>query len=466
MDEFSKHDPVVVIKSDARKPSFLKRLKAPFSKFSSPNKKIASAILTLLLIFGVGAGVYIGQRPTQFRPQATDAGVNLSLQPSTVQTNADEQFVVDVVADTQSNKMSAAHVRITYDPESVVLVNTALDSYLPVVLQQATSPSQANGVVEFVVGSQADSPPQGTGKIATVTFRALKNSGSTQINIDQQTTQVAVVGQSTNKIGTLSNATVNFTTPTQDNQVVMKVAVPPEYAAGQEAIIGDVVPVRVAVGTPNEAANLFVAKISFPKDKLKVVSIDKENSFIVNWTEEFFDNNTGQISLVGGVPTPGHKTNPNDTPPKDTLAHIRFEVIDHGTATIDILGTSEIYSNSTNQNILQKTKNTTLNIQAPAGESPSPSPSAEVSPSPSASPSSSPSPSASAENCNQKGEANNDCLINLKDLSILLTNFSALNSAPAGKEALDFNNDGKINTFDFSAMSDKLFQLGVIRRRS
>jgi hypothetical protein len=48
----------------------------------------------------------------------------------------------------------------------------------------------------------------------------------------------------------------------------------------------------------------------------------------------------------------------------------------------------------------------------------------------------------------------------------MLSNFSATNPVPAGKQLLDFNNDNRINTFDFSRMADKLFELGVIKRRS
>ncbi|MDO8577179.1 MAG: dockerin type I domain-containing protein [Candidatus Daviesbacteria bacterium] len=57
-----------------------------------------------------------------------------------------------------------------------------------------------------------------------------------------------------------------------------------------------------------DPANLFVAKIKFPTDSLKVVEINKRgsNSFVNQWiADPSFDNSSGDISIIGGVNSPG-----------------------------------------------------------------------------------------------------------------------------------------------------------------
>jgi hypothetical protein len=223
--------------------------------------------------------------------------------------------------------------------------------------------------------------------------------------------------------------------------------------------VGQEFAVTVLARSDIENSNLFVSKITFPTDLLEVVNIDDDLSFITSWAEQFYDNQTGQISLVGGVPSPGFKSNNVGS----VMATIHFRAKAPGTALVDLTTASQIFSNSNNQNILQKTQDANIVITG-SGASPSPAVSASPSPSAIASPSVVPSPSV---NClTLKGDGNGDCVVNLTDLSIMLSNFSATNPVPAGKQLLDFNDDNRINTFDFSRMADKLFQLGIIKRRS
>lgn len=66
---------------------------------------------------------------------------------------------------------------------------------------------------------------------------------------------------------------------------------------------------RVDIWTRSDIdpVNLFVAKLKFPTDLLKVVEINRRGaqSFINHWVDSSYDNNTGDISLVGGVNPPG-----------------------------------------------------------------------------------------------------------------------------------------------------------------
>lgn len=696
MDANSPINPIVVVKGTDKKPPFFKRIQAPFSKLSLPNKKIAGVLVAFLLVFGVGLGAFLVQRQTQLRPQASANGVDLSLNPAQVSVSANQEFSLDLTLDAKQASASGVQAKLTFDPSKLQLVNTTLSDYFSVVLSPVSTTQNS---VEFVIGTSTPKP--GVGVLATLTFKALTDGTST-IAFDSGNTIVTVTGVGENQagdltgtevtIGSASNPSAGFShDPTgtlADNlraywkmeetsgnlvDVIGSIALSPietitynqtgkvnkavgttgagkfqctdaicggaaklepasttgisfggwvypkAYATTQTYIVGKAAVnnektgywlmygpsgnVRVEMGnssctndsaigfqtainaplnqwthlmatvtaqnpgivkiykngslaytssasayycdtdgafsiggsnasflsanhnqvvdeigvwarpltaaeitnlynggqgntyqlpsesqTPEtslnltsrspinvgqefavtvlarsdiENSNLFVSKINFPTDLLEVVSIDDDLSFITSWAEQFYDNQTGQISLVGGVPSPGFKSNNVGS----VMATINFKAKAPGTALVDLTTASQIFSNSNNQNIIQKTADASIVI---TGTAVSPSP--NISPSPIASPSASVSPSpvpSPSESCStMKGDGNADCVVNLTDLSIMLSNFSATNPVPAGKQLLDFNDDNRINTFDFSRMADKLFQLGIIKRRS
>src|SRR3989339_2185355 len=70
----------------------------------------------------------------------------------------------------------------------------------------------------------------------------------------------------------------------------------------------EIFPVHIYARSDIEGANLFTARMTFPKDLVEVTEIKKEGSFVTNWVEEYYDNETGEIALSGGVPDPGYKT--------------------------------------------------------------------------------------------------------------------------------------------------------------
>lgn len=168
-------------------------------------------------------------------------------------------------------------------------------------------------------------------------------------------------------------------------------------------------------------ANLFVAKIKFPINLLEVSSIQvangsdpermcaqvitraceeanpqnckdfptpcsvsvgwvtgsgargtDQNGFIRNWVEQTYDNAQGTISLVGGVPNPGYKSDISQE--SKLMATITFRAKAQGEGKIEFDGSSAIYSDSDNLNILSIKRdldiNTGVSVPTPA---PSPS---------------------------------------------------------------------------------------------
>lgn len=234
-----------------------------------------------------------------------------------------------------------------------------------------------------------------------------------------------------------------------------------------ESTVGNQIKVSVLIKSDLDTANLFVAKLKFPSDLLQAERIDLrsestasgfiKNWFISNWVENTIDNNTGSVSLVGGVPNPGFQTQPESS--GSAMADVIFEAIASGQAKITFDDTSAIYRNSDNINILVDKKDITVKI---LGEKPVSSdlvvlPTEEVTASPSLTPTLTltPTPSDPFE-----GDANKDGKTDLADLSFFLTVWGK--SGFEIPEA-DLNKDGVINAFDYSNLIKILKDSGQIQ---
>ncbi len=258
---------------------------------------------------------------------------------------------------------------------------------------------------------------------------------------------------------------------------------------------GEEILVKLYAASDIDEANLFVAKIKFDKDLLEVQKINYDRTFINNWVEQNYDNSGGTISLVGGVPSPGYKTTPGNP---SLMATIIFKAKKIGSTTISFTDESVIYRNSDNQNILQIKVDSTISItekpeevcvqvitpakdpktgeckefptpcDVPEGwvkvdKCEAPPPSCEPRPAclDATPPCLMPEPPGGwcPPSSIKIGDGNKDGKINLVDMSVLLTYFNKTGNLPP----IDMNNDGVINTFDFSLMRKLLLELGVIK---
>lgn len=237
-----------------------------------------------------------------------------------------------------------------------------------------------------------------------------------------------------------------------------------------EATIGGQVRVSVLIKSDLDAANLFVAKLKFPSNLLQAESIDLrsestasgfiKNWFISNWVENTIDNNTGSVSLVGGVPNPGFQTQPESS--GSAMADIIFKSIAPGDAKITFDDTSAIYRNSDNINILVNKKDIIVII---LGEKPVSSDSAmptveeDITTTPSLTPTLSLTPTPTLAGP-LEGDINKDGKTDLTDLSFFLTIWGK-----SGTEApnADLNKDGVINAFDYSKLMQILKNSNLIQ---
>lgn len=126
-----------------------------------------------------------------------------------------------------------------------------------------------------------------------------------------------------------------------------------------------------------EEANLFTAKINFPKDIVEVKEIRMESRF--NEVENFYDNSSGEISIVGGVPTPGLRTEVGGE--SALMAAIIFRAKTIGKGTVSFEDTSAIYSNLNNIDILTIKRPYDISVEGKPSATPVASPTPTATPS-------------------------------------------------------------------------------------
>lgn len=254
------------------------------------------------------------------------------------------------------------------------------------------------------------------------------------------------------------------------NQPPPEVSIPPPppikegaifflQADPNEASLGGQIKVTVFVKSDLDAANLFIAKLKFSNQFLqaKSISLRSESTssgfikdwFISNWVENTIDNNTGSVSLVGGVPNPGFQTQKESS--GSAMADIIFEAKAPGDDVVSFDDTSAVYRNSDNANILVGKTGTTVKITSTL----TPSPTITSTPSVTTSPTPSPTPSGPLE-----GDINQDGKVDLQDLSSLL---SFWNKTGSDIVKADLNKDGRINSFDYARLVKILKDTGLVQ---
>jgi len=73
-----------------------------------------------------------------------------------------------------------------------------------------------------------------------------------------------------------------------------------------QVAVGNIVSVKVVIGTQGKSINNSEGLVLFPSDMLDVISISKTPSIFTLWVEEpSFSNASGKISFNGGLPNPG-----------------------------------------------------------------------------------------------------------------------------------------------------------------
>jgi hypothetical protein len=111
--------------------------------------------------------------------------------------------------------------------------------------------------------------------------------------------------------------------------------------------VGKSFTLRVAVSSPNQAVNAFAGTVSFPKDKLQVVSLSKTDSIVSVWVADpIFSNEEGLVSFEGVALNPGF------IGVSGKILSINFKSIARGDATVTVTNASVLANDGTGTNVL------------------------------------------------------------------------------------------------------------------
>ena len=128
--------------------------------------------------------------------------------------------------------------------------------------------------------------------------------------------------------------------------------------------VGSTFTVSVYLDTGGQSVNAIQANLTFPPDKLQVVSPSSGQSLIQIWVSQpSYSNINGTLSFQGGIPSPGVNTSAG------LISTITFRVMDTGTAALSF-GDSKVFLNDgAGTNVLGQTTDGiySLVLPPPAG---------------------------------------------------------------------------------------------------
>jgi hypothetical protein len=135
---------------------------------------------------------------------AVAGGPTLSLQLSAATAAVNGQFTATIQLNTKTYQVSAVELHLTYPADKLQALSITKGAFLA---NQLVAGAVGSGTASITLGS-GTTPVQGTGAIATITFKALA-AGTAAIGF-AGTTAVAAIGSTGNVVDTMTPASVTI----------------------------------------------------------------------------------------------------------------------------------------------------------------------------------------------------------------------------------------------------------------
>src|SRR3989344_698760 len=292
-----------------------------------------------------------------------------------------QQIAVDVMVRSDTDLSSTFDAKLNFDQTKLDVSSIDTNSSF-VGLWVERLFSNSAGTVSLI-GGVVNPGFQTSGSdqlLARINF-TVKATGSAQISVDQNSSILRI----SDSMNILANqATTNVNDPASQKSASFSWQGSSSVTDGQQFTL------NLMARSDVDAANLFAGKFFYPAQALEVVSIDTTGSFVTQWVEQFYDNTSGELSMIGGIPNPGFQTTGSDA----LMATVTFRAKSAQTATITADTGIAIYRNSDNVDIYDAGQDPSFTLTInPITASPSPSSSATATPTPTPTPTPSPSPS-------------------------------------------------------------------------
>ena len=301
---------------------------------------IMGLILVIILILGIALGVYLVQTRTNLFPKAFQS-----------LSGPSEPLPLDSDGDGFSDN---AEVFMGTNPNKGC-PSSALDHAWPVDVNNDKSVDDAD--MSTVV-------PYVNGTLAYNRRYDLNQDGKINGTTEPPTGDVAVIQR--NMLRTCGGGV----TPSASPGILLtsKLLI---YKGATPTNIGEENSFEIHVSSPTELVNLVSAQLSFSKDQFEVKSVEINKSVFKHEIEKFFDNNTGQLSIITGVNSSGIKD--SLSAPTTKVAEVRFKVKGVGIGKTNFESNSKVIRSSDNANILNHALIPTYTITN-VSSTPSPTP--------------------------------------------------------------------------------------------
>jgi hypothetical protein len=206
-------------------------------------KKTIFIVLTVLLMLGgIGAGVYLVQRNAEYRERAAPAST-LTLSSSTLTPKVGQEIIVTSGIDTGNNQVIATETYITYDKNLLDLTRVELGSFFVNPEEIGPTIDNDNGIVSYTQYLLPGSSPQtGQGALALMYFTALA-PGTTTISYNQESIVGAVQEDGKNVLAGTTDVTLTIS---EENQ---QITPSPTEGAGQPTDTPTPTPTATPTGT-------------------------------------------------------------------------------------------------------------------------------------------------------------------------------------------------------------------------
>lgn len=171
-------------------------------------KKITVMLIVLIMLAGVGVGVYLIQQSTEYREKAAPA-TTLSFSSQTLTPDINQEFIVTSEISTAENQVVGVELYINFTPNVIELLEVTPGSFFQNLGSFAPVLDNIQGKVSYVLWLMPESTPaQGTGALAVFRFKA-KQQGSATISYTQETLVGAIEEEGKNVLVGTTPITLN-----------------------------------------------------------------------------------------------------------------------------------------------------------------------------------------------------------------------------------------------------------------
>lgn len=139
-------------------------------------KDLPHLAVVVLLVFGIGLGVYLALQPQIFKKQAAgDSIVEVKFIPESILFETGRDYEAKIAVNPKGTRVNAAALNVTYNPEVISVLEITSGGFLPVQLKIN---DDHQGKLTLIYGSTIESQADKPGMLSVIKFKVLKEEAA------------------------------------------------------------------------------------------------------------------------------------------------------------------------------------------------------------------------------------------------------------------------------------------------